>query len=171
MIIITIVRISGEFFHDTIDIQWGTFWLQLESSTAIVTVSVTGFRALLRVRARKEREKSEQRRWRLQSYRQRMLHKVLPRIQPEESTDLDTLPSNLGATLTGSCTSIKGTETNNANAVDISSDHNLADVMVVADDSYREDRSEIERSISSVRVRRAANVMILAYKTTSLTLA
>ena len=140
MIVLAIVRISGELYHDTIDIQWGIFWLQMEASTAIIAVSVTGFRTMLRTRARTEREKSEHRRGRLQSYRQRMLHRALPRSQLELSTELDNPHiSGLTSTEMGSFVEISGID--DGNAVDNLPDHQLALGLITGDGPNRENGS------------------------------
>ena len=154
MIVIEIVRISGEFLHHSVDIQWGIFWLQMEASTAIIAVSVTGFRAILNVRARREREKSEHGRGRLQSYRQRLLHKALLHHHMEQSTDLEDLPRVPGAMLTGTRTCISGNNKNNTITCESSLDHGSA-AYLKTDDRCRENGHGGECSMSSVQVRMA----------------
>ena len=162
MIILTIVRIAGEFELHTTDIQWETFWQQMEASTAIIAISVTGFRTLLAVRARKEREEYDHRRERLQSYRQRLLRKAVHRDRAEQSTDLDNLPSIPGATVVGMRTFITGRGRNYVSINGTSIDHQTGHGKETVDGSDYESRRSKDRSMSSAQVRREHTARNLA---------
>lgn len=105
MIITAIVQISRlHSSNESIDVQWGAFFQQVEASASVITVSLTAFRSMLGLKALKSREK-EVRAW--YSYRRiawlKKGHKT-----SESETDGDQLPAMPSATLTGMRTSIRG---------------------------------------------------------------
>ena len=109
IVIVAIVQISGEISaNHQIDLQWELFWQQIEASISIIVVSITGFRTLLGMRAQKKRHQSENRRERLQSYRDRLLRKALRRNPVDRDVNANRLPSIPNATLTGMRTLING---------------------------------------------------------------
>ncbi len=57
MIIIAIIRVLGLVQSNTFDIVWLVFWHQIEGAFAIIMVSLTTFRSLLGIKARKARKK------------------------------------------------------------------------------------------------------------------
>ena len=59
MIIIAIVRISGLRIKKTVlnGTVWGLFWHEAEAAVALIMVSITAFRSLLGIKARKALEK------------------------------------------------------------------------------------------------------------------
>ena len=105
MIVIAIVRISGlRLSNKSPDVQWETFFQQVEASVSVITISLTAFRSLLGLKALKAREKKH-RAWysyqRIALFRNR--HKT-----SESELNGERLPSIPGATLSGIRTFIRG---------------------------------------------------------------
>ena len=99
MITIAIVRISGFRLNKTDIVVWESFWHQVEAAVALITVSITAFRSLLRIKALKASEKKKRERsW--FSHRPKLLARYLKKETQDESK-LEQLPSIPGATLAG----------------------------------------------------------------------
>lgn len=109
MIIIAIVRISGLRIENTmLDIVWELFWQQEEAAIAVIMVSITAFRSLLGIKARKTREKT-QRSWTF-SHRPNLQARYFkkPTTTTHDEFELEPLPSVSGGTFTGMRTFICG---------------------------------------------------------------
>ena len=106
MIIITAVRVSiKSVVGNSIDIQWGDFWAQVEGSVAIIVVSITAFRSLLGMKAGERRQK----RFTPDEHRKRFLPwKASSSSSKESDVKPASLPAIPGATLTGMRTFIDG---------------------------------------------------------------
>lgn len=99
MIIIAIIRISGAFVNNTLDMVWIIFWHQAEGAVAIIMVSLTAFRSMLGIKVLKAQEKKK-----LKGYWRSHRPQLLPRYFKKETQDeskAQQLPSVPGATLTG----------------------------------------------------------------------
>ena len=104
MILIAIVRISGQRLgNSNMDVQWELFFQHVEASVSVITVSLTAFRSMLGLKARKFREEKE-RSWYL--YRRIILLKK-GRGTSESELSGDQLPTIPSATLTGMRTFIR----------------------------------------------------------------
>lgn len=144
MIIIAIVRISGARIHHTtnIDVQWQTFWNDIEGTVAVIMVSITAFRSLLGVKALKSREKKEQARY---WYRRKLLFRKESKNSSVDSNE-DQLPAIPGPTLTGIRTLIRG----NRDSETIASRINEADPVSVGDDRMQTEKQiKVTQTISS----------------------
>lgn len=107
MIITAIVRISGaRILHKNIDVQWQTFWTNVEGAVAVIMVSITASRSLLGVQAQKSREKKEQASY---WYRRKLLFRKENKSSSVDSNE-DQLPAIPGPTLTGIRTLTRGNQ-------------------------------------------------------------
>ena len=114
----TIVQISGEFVQaHAIDVQWRVFCQHIKASISLIVFSITASRLLFGMRAQNRYHRSEDRRARQQSYRQRLLRMALHRNLSERSIGNDVLPTIPRATLTGMCT-LLGSEESETNLTD-----------------------------------------------------
>ena len=106
MIIIAIIRVSGYVQNNTFDIVWLFFWHQLEGAVAIIMVSLTTFRSLLAIKARKAREKKVLKRFWF-SNRPQLPARYFKKTTQDDSKSQQLL-SVPRATLTGMRTFING---------------------------------------------------------------
>lgn len=106
MIMIAIVRILGFIIKNKFDMVWLFFWHQVEGAVAIITVSVTSFRSILGIKARKAREKKRmERSW--FSHRPKLMTRYSKKETKDEPRSQQ-LPSVPVVTLTGMRTFING---------------------------------------------------------------
>lgn len=122
MIIIALVRSSGLRTHKAVlDVQWNIFWNEVEATVATFMVSVTAFRQLLGIKARRRREKRD-RSW--YSYHRKLLFGNSKKRSKNE-WDTAQLPSIPGARLTGLRTLIRGGQDSKSTTLMTGEDHRM----------------------------------------------
>lgn len=107
MIIVAVARVSGAYIHHAIiDVQWLVFLHDVEANIAIIMVSITAFRSLLGLKARRSHE-NKKRAW--YWYGQKPMFRKENKNSSLDSNE-DQFPSIPDTTLTGIRTFIWGNQ-------------------------------------------------------------